>query len=96
VTKDQRYNVSDKGRARSARYDRTAKGMRRKIEYDERRGRNPYLQKDALAEREEYEASESTLPFHKWLDETYPLPKLILRPAETVQKMMREAAKNLP
>lgn len=80
MTKDRRYNVSDKGRARSARYDKTAKGMRRKIDYDIRRGRNPYFQKDALAEREEYELSGSSLSFVDWLNETYPLPKLILRP----------------
>jgi hypothetical protein len=31
---------------------------------------------DALREREEYEASGTSLPFFDWLNETYFLPKL--------------------
>jgi hypothetical protein len=55
--------------------------MRRKIECDIRRGRDPEWilegpRGDALREREEYEASGTSLPFFDWLNETYPLPKL--------------------
>jgi hypothetical protein len=73
-----RYNASAKGRARSARFDVTAAGIRRKIEYDERDGHECFIQRDRLLEREKYEASGSSLPFHEWLNETYPLPMLRL------------------
>jgi len=84
VTKHTRYNRSEKGRARSARYEKTAAGMRRKIDYDLRRhDRNqptgPFalaVRKDALSEREEFEASGSPLSFGDWLNEAHPLPKV--------------------
>jgi len=79
-----RYNHSAKGRARVARYEKTAKAMRRKIAYDLRRFDRPQpdglfplaIRKAALAEREEYEASGSSLSFLDWLNEVHPLPKL--------------------
>lgn len=83
MTKHDRYNHSEKGRARYARYEKTAAAMRRKIDYDLRRHDRPQsdgpfalaIRKDALREREEYEASGSSLSFLDWLKETDPLPK---------------------
>jgi hypothetical protein len=76
-----RYNETAKGWVRSNRYDHTAAGIRRKIESDIRRGRDPEWileggRGDALRKREEYEASGTSLSFVDWLEETYPLPKL--------------------
>lgn len=39
----------------------------RKISCEVRRGRDPYMQRDALEERERYEASRSSLSFFDWL-----------------------------
>jgi hypothetical protein len=77
-----RYNASGKGWQRQQRYDNTAAGMRRKIRHDiEVRGRDEEWiwdgpRGDELREREEYEASGSTLSFVDWLNEVYPLPRL--------------------
>lgn len=73
---DRRYNCSEKGRARHRRYEATARGLRRKLDYDLRDGHDCRSQEEGLAEREEYEASGSSQPFHEWLDETHPLPRL--------------------
>ena len=59
-----------------SRYEQTAKALRRKIDYDLLRGRKPEIQIAALAEREAYEASGSSLSFIDWLNEVDPLPKL--------------------
>ena len=76
MTKRERYNCSEKGRARNRRYEATAAALRRKMEYDVLRGRKiTAVAESALAEREEYEASGTSLSFIEWLDETYPLPK---------------------
>ena len=77
----ERYNATGKGWARNNHYEHTAAGMRRKIECDIRRGRDPKWILDGSratrsAKREEYEASGTSLPFFDWLNETYPLPKL--------------------
>jgi hypothetical protein len=69
-----RYNQSEKGYARNERYEATTKALRRKVESDRRRGRDPYLQEAALEEREAYEASGSSLSFLEWLNEARPLP----------------------
>ncbi len=50
--------------------------MRRKIDYDKRRGRHSFIQVDALMEREEFERIESDLTFLEWLIVSYPLGKL--------------------
>jgi hypothetical protein len=74
--RDARYNRSDKGWERNYRYEKTARALRRKNEFDKRRGRNPSIQESRWAERDEYERSGSSLEFLDWLNETYPLPKL--------------------
>jgi hypothetical protein len=77
----ERYNATGKGWARNNRYEHTAAGMRRKIECDIRRGRDPEWILDGSratrsANARSYEASGTSLPFFDWLNETYPLPKL--------------------
>lgn len=76
--RSRRYDMTWKGCQRHRRYDRTANGRRRKIDYDVQRGRDLYLQQSALAERQAYEASGSSLSFVDWLNEVDPLPKLRL------------------
>ena len=72
-----RYDASLKGAERRQRYEVTAKALRRKIDFDQRRGRDTRLQQDRLSERERYEASGSGLPFYEWLSVFEPLPKLV-------------------
>jgi hypothetical protein len=67
--------------ATQRRYDKSAAGLRRKIDYDIARGRDEIWilegpRGDALREREEYEASGTTLSFIDWLNDVDPLPKL--------------------
>ena len=79
MARNRRYNVSAKGRIRSARRDRTSNGLRRRLNAAIRAGQeDTCVLEDALAEQEEHEASGSLLLFHIWLQETYPLPKLRL------------------
>jgi hypothetical protein len=68
-----RYNVSEKGQLRNERYEQTAKALRRRVDSDRRRGREPYLQEAALEEGEAYEAFGSDLPFGEWLQTERPL-----------------------
>jgi hypothetical protein len=71
---DLEYRRSPKGQRRDQRYEKTAAGLRRRINYDKLRGRDTRVLEDALAERAEYEASGSELSFVDWLEQTYPLP----------------------
>ena len=74
---DRLYNASAGGRARNARYDETAAGIRRKIKYDIARGREKLdIQLSRLEEREAYERSGSHLSFLEWLEQEHPLPRL--------------------
>jgi hypothetical protein len=78
LARHRRYNVSAQGRLRAWRYNRSGKGIARRIRAEEysagdMRRRNLEAM---LEEREAYEASGSSLPFHEWLDECDPLPKL--------------------
>jgi len=73
---DRLYNTSARGRARNARYEATAAAIRRKIEHDVLRGRDPYIQRARLEERKEYEQSGSRLSFMDWLEQEHPLPRL--------------------
>jgi hypothetical protein len=76
LERQRRYNSSEKGRVRSERYEQTAAGIRRKIQSDQERGRNPFIQKDRLGEVERYEASGSELSLNAWLMLNEPLPNV--------------------
>jgi hypothetical protein len=72
-----KYNSTGKGRVRNDRYESTAAGIRRKIDFDRRRGREDLrIQESRLEEREAYEASGSSLTFVEWLNQERPLPPL--------------------
>jgi len=75
-TYHRRYNGTQKRRESVRRYEETAKAIRRKVEHDLFRGREPRGQQDRLEEREAYEASGSALSFLDWLRVERPLAPL--------------------
>ena len=71
-----KWDCPTKKRERDRRYRSTAKAIRVRIRENERRGLQTMYLKDALGERERYEASGSSLSFIDWLYENEPLQKL--------------------